>query len=130
MSRRHLIAVLSLLALSTACRQPASAKPSDIASEAPHEVEFRHREECAVAGERFDRGMNEAFTGANATHFYSSQVFYSPTLNTCVCATSNTAYDCFARKTIKTWSYQGAATQQQMTERLEAWWKEMDALRK
>jgi hypothetical protein len=79
------------------------------------EAEFRKKAECSVAAERFDRVLKLGTTnGQRAAYLqepWVSEVFYSPSRNSCICHVSiidqgaeHTEFlqDCFTRETLAT----------------------------
>jgi hypothetical protein len=84
-------------------------------SETEREVEFRMKVECSVAAERYDRVLNIGITDAERTSYlqepWVSEVFYSPSRNTCIChvsfinkdeGLSEFLQDCLTRETLVT----------------------------
>jgi hypothetical protein len=109
-----LSAAIILLCLAPSCqqREPVKAQmpaPVDTAAQ-KREDEFRWKERCAIAAERFDKlfasNQSAGPRGRAETEVSVSEVFYSTPRNSCVCEVSAvgkrgnhlTLYDCLTRE--------------------------------
>jgi hypothetical protein len=137
------VAVVTLLACLPSCRQPEASKPQippvDTAAQ-KREDDFRWKERCAVAAQQFDK-IFAPRPGApqSTTETSVSEVFYSPSRNSCICEVSAVAkggktgirtlltlYDCLTREELgDTLIEIGAENSASLT---DAWTKKKKAL--